>query len=746
MAKSQLGLSTGVQNVSSSAYDRYRGDRGRGDDRGRPSPSASSADTARVAGDERTNSLLVTATVAQHKIIEELLKATDVPAEQGGRGPRRNNQPYLKVYTLHASDPQEVTKTLDALMPGVVVNEDGRNRKIHINAPQAVHEEVEQLLRQLDGPGDSGTSAVTVIPLSALDPYSAAATVRSLFSGDGSDAPVVEADTYGRRLLVRGTPEQVAQVRTLLTQLGEDGTGRGGPRNSSGTVRTIPLGGRDPEELLPLLQRLWDTSGDAPLRVVPSRPGTIIERRRLGQPEEEPSARDTDASTSVRPAANFDIKDAVPVAAEGAADERQAPAEAAAPATPSAADENAPAVASQPAEPAPTDATTSPDGPMQDRQPAAPPRVRRETARHSPVAVTIQNGSLVITSDDEESLDRLEDLIQRLGQVVPPRTKWSVFYLRTADATETAMLLEQLFPSSSVGTSSLDGGGMFGSLTSGISSFGGKLMNAAGLDSLGLDSQTLRIIPDIRSNSLFVTGPPDKVAEIEQVLNVLDGDNQENLRERLPRMIEVKHADVEEVADIIREVYKDYLQPANAAGGANPLAMLLGNQGGGGRNRGNDDKDPGKIRLTVGVDTRTSQLVVSASDALFRQIEGLVQELDESARAAHRTVRVVTLENVDAAQVQNTLGALIPQVRTSTTGDRRSRTSSQPGSSQSNAQPSGQPQGGPSQEDQDRIRRFMEMRQRMQQGGGGGSPFGGRGGFGGFGGGDRGGDRGRRGR
>src|SRR5690606_38460582 len=102
--------------------------------------------------------------------------------------------------------------------------------------------------------------------------------------------------------------------------------------------------------------------------------------------------------------------------------------------------------------------------------------------------------------------------------------KWTVFYLRSADATETAMLLEQLFPTSSVSMTAVDGG-LFGGLTSGLSSFGGGLMNAAGLDSFGLDTQTLRIIPDIRSNSLFVSGPPDKVAEIEQVLNVLDSND-----------------------------------------------------------------------------------------------------------------------------------------------------------------------------------------------------------------------------
>src|SRR5690606_2799504 len=164
------------------------------------------------------------------------------------------------------------------------------------------HEEVDRLIRKLDGEGSgTSTAAVTVINLSTLDPYGAAATIRSLFAGDGDDAPIVEADSFGRRLLVRGTADQVDQVKTLLAQLGEDGSGRAGGNYSSGPVRTIPLGGRDPEEMIPLLQRLWETTGDSPLRVVPSSPGTIIERRPLGRTQPAPTGVPTaaDARESV---------------------------------------------------------------------------------------------------------------------------------------------------------------------------------------------------------------------------------------------------------------------------------------------------------------------------------------------------------------------------------------------------------------------------------------------------------------
>jgi type II secretory pathway component GspD/PulD (secretin) len=227
------------------------------------------------------------------------------------------------------------------------------------------------------------------------------------------------------------------------------------------------------------------------------------------------------------------------------------------------------------------------------------------------------------------------------------------------------------------------------------------------------------------------------VAEVEQVLDVLDAtDLPDSLRERLPRMIDVKYADVDQVAEIVREVYKDYLQPANAAAMAgNPLAMLMGGGGGGGRgDRDGRDQPQGAIRLTVGVDTATSKLIVSADEALFRQIEDLVRSLDDAQLQAKRTVSVVSLENADATLVQTTLGSLIPKVRTSSTADRRSQSNSSNnsssngssnGSSSNGSQPP-QPSSAPSQDD---LRRLMEMRARF---GGGDS---------GRGGGDRGGDR-----
>ena len=123
-----------------------------------------------------------------------------------------------------------------------------------------------------------------------MEPVALANTLTSLFAKEGARAPTVEADQLGRRLIVRGTPDQLVQLKAILTGLGE---GDGAPRDRSdrGTVRSLTLGGRDPEELLPLLKDAWSATRPNPIRiVVPSRPKPIRERSVPGADNLPPEA------------------------------------------------------------------------------------------------------------------------------------------------------------------------------------------------------------------------------------------------------------------------------------------------------------------------------------------------------------------------------------------------------------------------------------------------------------------------
>lgn len=692
-----------------------------------PAPADSDADVT-VAVDERTNSLLITASPDDMKIVEETITAVDVEPMDGYVA-RSNREPYFEVYQLNSADPIEVTKTLNVLFPGTVVNEDGRSRRIHIQATPAVHDEIAETIRRLDGVG--GGNQVAVIPLGRMDSYTATSAIQSLFLLDGDQAPVVQPHPTGNGLLVRGTYDQVEQIKVLVAQL-EPENGSGG-YYGSGNIRTIPLGGRDAEEFARALERIWNTGGRNRIRTVVPSSDRVIRSQVVPSvgPETEP--------LRPMPLDQVDPADALPQPAGsgGGASLWSPPGldEKTATLVADVADDitsNVELEEVSESEPAAqplsdTELATEINQVFQalDGSEPAPADDEAATGSDAPITIAVNGGNLVIISDDLDALDRLEDTISTLTQAMPPRTQWTVFYLQSADATETAQILERIFPTSSVSTGATSSGGFFSELTGGLGTMGRGLADLTGLNTLMTGPQTLRIIPDTRSNSLFVTGPPHLVSEVEDTLRILDASElPEQLRAKAPRYIEVVHADVGEVAQIVRDVYKEELNPPQQQGGGrgqNPIAAMMG--GGGGNSRGGSNR----ATLSLGVDYGTARLIVSCSEPMFLQIEDMVRELDRAALEARRTIRVVSLKNANTTMLQQTLGSLMPKVKVSSSST-SSRSSTQ---SRSPQQDSGD-QGAQA------MQQMMMMRamQRAREGGGGG--FQGRGPGGGFQGGGRG--------
>ena len=220
---------------------------------------------------------------------------------------------------------------------------------------------------------------------------------------------------------------------------------------------------------------------------------------------------------------------------------------------------------------------------------------------------------------------------------------------------------------------------------------------------------------------------------VEQMLKVLDASElPDSLRDRSPGIIPVEYASATEVANIVKELYKDYMEAPrqqNNSRGGNPFAAMMGGRG----SQNSQNAQPPEAKLAVSVDANANQLLVSANDSLFQEIESLVRELDYSAQMSRKSVRVVTLNNGNSALIQNALTSLLPNVSVSTTGSDSRKKTTEPTPSSSN--PSDSSSG--SSDRGEEIRRFFEQRMRERMGGaspGGGdsgrgsssSPFGGR--------------------
>jgi type II secretory pathway component GspD/PulD (secretin) len=711
MLLSQFGMRQGVANVSSGAG---------GDRRGPPSPTpapVASNSQLQVMSDIRTNSLFVTASPDQQTLVEEIIKAIDISELPDGTKLTRegNTGPYLRVYRV-AGRSDQVAQSITAMMPGVVVNEDVTAGTVHIFATARQHEQVEEWVKSFsEGTGASGS--VAVIPLAKMDPLTAAATLRNLFVAEGANAPTVETDLYGNRIIVKGTALQVEQIKQVLADLGEDGTGLK-KKGEGGNIRRYSLRGRDPEEFFKYLEQEWQASEKTSIRiVVPKKSGPIkgIKTPSDEDPatEEEPAPAEKEDSTTQIPARRSGLrKESGYLPVNRVVDEAAAVAD--------------PAVAAP-----------------QDQADANPPVTdRRESTTTDGIQIVVDGDELLLLSRDEDALDRLEETMDFLQQSIPFRTKWTVFYLQAADATEAAALLEQFIPSSSVtnttSSSSFGLSSMFSPLTQSVS-------DMTGLSGLGANPQTLRIIPDPRSNSLFVTGPQAAVEEAEGFLEVLDSNNiPESLRDMQPRRIEVEYAEIDDIATMVNETFKPYMEPAGGRQQQNnPLAQMFG--GGGGNGKANE---PQGVQMTVAVDRQTSSLVVSSSEALFTKVQEMVKESDEAAKKSNRTIRVVRLKNSDATVIQQSLSSLFPRVTTSATRSSSSSTNSSGSGNSNNGQ---QPQT--QQPAMDPFQQMMQERMRQRgsdSGRGNTSPFGGNmspfgnGGVTPFGGGNFGGRRGGR--
>lgn len=653
-------------------------------------PAAASSSNGRitVATDLRTNTLMITAKPDDLKVVESALKTLDIDDRTNNlaRNLTGRNSPQLEVYPITTADSRVVIQTINNLVPSAIVSEDTKAKRLHVFATSDEQSQIKALIEQIDGGVEGGETAL-VVQLRRLDPLGAAGSLRNLFKGNREEVPMIEADAIGRRLMIRGTTSQVNEIKVLLKQMGEDPDGGAFvDPNLRGPVRTLSLGGRDPSEFVELLKQVWPARDTNPIRIVV--PSAIAPTLKSGGALHNGASSQLGAPATDKAASIIKARDLL--GADGEAMLRQLETvlnpktvdqeleeatqeEAGSDADDLDPDQSAPQepAATQSKQPLPSlppksgkAAVEKPGSAVEAAEPAAD--------AGKPVVVAPSGSNLIIASDDLEALDRLQAMIEALALSAPKRTTWTVFYLRTADATETATMLGHLFPSGSVSqTADPSSGGIMGSLTGGLSSFGSSLMDMTGLANLAT-SNALRIVPEVRSNALYVSGPSDLVRQVEDVLKVLDASElPESMRDRVPRMIPVEHADVDEVSGIIENVYKDYMTaPAaipggggGSGGGFNPLAMLMAAGGGGG-----DAKQKRGIRLTLGVDRRTNSIVVSADESLFRQVEALVKKLDQAALEANRTIRVVTVNQANSHLVQQALGSLMGKVRVSTTG------------------------------------------------------------------------------
>lgn len=757
---------------------------------GIPDNAAATPDgTLRISQDELGGKILVSGKQAAIERVEEIVKLVDVDSGEIAPGADPLDQPQLEVYPVTQADPAavlQVMQTLLAGLPDVRLASDPKTGNLVALAKPSDHATIRATLDQMQRDG----SQMEVYKLRTLDPSSVMLEINSLL-GDptGKDptaaakAPRVFADAINMTLTVYGNAGQLERIRELLEKKGELGGDDSTLAGERSNIRVLPLTGRAQRSVLDQLTQVWPQMRSNRIRIIPSKSGDSGEsasgvRRRTGsataEPEysiddflpftpedfgpnpeqpkprapgtnEQPKQREPQRAeptpvigpTEVRrtqprvPGVEFVSKQGILVSQPlGVAQ----PLDAKRPASDVADDGELPAAE------APTPAAAAP---AEEAAPAAEPAAT--DGEPAEIVITTGPGGITIASKDLEALDDMEELIQSLNDTIPAGKDFNVYYLKYVKAENAANLLTEVMSGSSGAAEEEGGGGLMGDLASQMMGgmTGDLLGGILGPSSGGTTTTTggtLSIIPDPRLNALFVQASARDLDSIEQLLEVIDTKESIEAVETTPaaRFIPVFNGNAESIAGVVRTVFASRMQ-ADAAQPRQPspedfIRALRG--GGGGRGGNNRQQNRGEEqKMTIGVDTESNSLIVSAPDYLFKEVQALVSELDRAANRSDETVRVVTLKKASTDLVQRSLVSVLGANATvnTTSGTTTSTSSSRPtgsSTSRSSSGPSTQP--GQPDPNQDAVRQQMQFMQdiqrRMQEGGGRGDRGGDRGG------------------
>lgn len=626
-----------------------------------------------LAANRRENSVLAHASADKLAMIEQAISYLDVPSRKG-QGALGANLPRVQVYRLSGIDPEPVVKVLSELGnldPTTTLEVDKKNKAIIANAPLADHVIIRTLIDRLDGSG----RRFEVIQLRRLSAEYVAGSIEFLFSGpkkDDSnqrrryyyydyyngnqeeekekDSFQVEADPRNNRLLLRANEVELEEIHELLVKLGEidpDGV----VRDTTRKVR-IPAG-KETDDLLQRLRRMWPSVGPNPLEINPMESSGDDKPTNDTAPPvnaEEDSTADVFSGPITLAAADETI--VAPDALQDSPEIEQ--------------DEDAVAANATP-----------------EKTPAAPP----------PITITQGPNGLVVSSQDPEALDQMMELLEEL---VPTEMSYRVFELKNTYAKDVAKLLKDVFEEKKKNENENPFGFFY---------YDFPPMDEGESRSRLSQRKPLKFVPDPVTNTVLVQGADEQqLAEIESLIEMYDRPDPEDSQSvRKTEIIQVKYASATEVMTVIKDVYRDLLSPNDPARqNGQPqqeerpsLFSLL---------RDEQNAIPRfKGLLSIGVNAKTNSVVVSAPQFLLTDVKGMITELDKAALPDRPVSQVLKVNGIVNDPLMRAILTNVANPNATTPASAQRNNNNQQG-------------GMPDQEREERRRQWRERREREGRG------------------------------
>ena len=623
--------------------------------RSRGSQSSEHEDKFRVTPDVKNNALILWCNEFELRKVEDLIEQLEAMPDSG------DGVFEVRVYRLNTLDPDPLVSTLedmDALGVHASLKADKESKSIVAYATAADHKKIQDLIDRLDASGRK----FEVVQLRRLQADHVAGTIEFMMGAaeekqqntsryywdyypsnrgneDDKSGFKIDADIENNRLLLLANESEMAEVMNLLVKLGEI-PAEGGDPSTVRVMDTLP--GPELEKLLKQIEKAWPSVAPNPL-LLPDKDGETKEK----QAEPEPGSD----KKEVRPSTAGDL----PSSAYFRFAQHETRAEE--PAGGGTANK-------EPAKTNPAQEQPAPPSNKADGDGAALEDLKTTTAGKAPVSITVgPDGRLVITSEDTEALDRLEELLSNLA---PARPDYEIFRLKYAYASTGALNLEDVFEDKKEESA---GRGR----TYYFYDYYGSNGNNEKEEKFRLSKRKpLKFISDYSSNSILVqNADPGQLKLIGELIEFYDQPEPSDSQSvRKTEVVAIKFSKASVIAETVKDVYRDLLS-------ANDKALTNNQQknapergftyvydlGEGGDSSDEERKTPSfKGMLSLGVDDLSNTLIVSAPAYFITDVLKVIENLDQAAEPTTETVEVIPLEKgVSASELQKTLMKILQE-------------------------------------------------------------------------------------
>ncbi len=651
--------------------------------------SVNTSEDLSISPDSFNNRILATGSADKLQKLSEIAAQIDV-APSGDAATATAVEPAaFRSHRLLGSDPTTTMDVLQSTFAGqtnMKLSSDPKTSNILALAIKADHDKIDEIIKELAGQN----SGFEVIQLTRLDTQSALLLLEKFYGKPSKDAatakgPVFSGDAATRRITVKGTDQEIEQIKKLLNTY-EAASPE--PETLLDGMLLLPDKGRAADKMLDQIQMFMEAKkSKSHFRVI--LPAGDSKGNKIGAPK-----KDGRSASEIGPASPF----------------------------------------------AKFVATQEDENPVRSKRVTAAATTQSETRFGSSNEIVIRRGpnGMVVTSDNQEALKEFNQLYKLYReQMNNAATEPTVRVLTHIKAAAAAELIQNIIKGEAA-TGGGGGGGLIGDVASSVLGGGGifgSLFGGGGAGSSGASSTitgaaatgNIVLTPDPRLNALWIQANATDMQMVEELIELIDiaDSGVDNLTRGTPGIIFIENVAVADVETLVKQVFADRIaQPATGGAQGQPsqqdfFALIAGGRGGrGGGGGGSAKSELKELTMTVSADKKNNALIVVASPMLFGEVEEFVKKIDQASKDDESDFIVVPIPaEVNATTMQNALkSAFGASVKTSTASP------TTPGAGTAGAPGAA---GSPS----DFLQQF-----RNRGAGGGGA-----GGFGGFGGGGQGG-------